>query len=394
MPPKPNESLRQKLKIEFNPKIIATNSSFQPVYDLILKILRSTEFWEDLERSIDSAIAEMEFKVTSFMTSNRQIINSKPLSQTCFKIPLTIPIKPKLNKISSFKNDLECKSVYSNIDKRMNEARKKMQKDFKKTSEIGKKCGIGIQKRQSQKSKLKLLVEAKTDLHNTSLRSNLSWASDMILSEAFQTKMAQLIHQQMSQNQNQSLVQSEASQNQQVNPFQKPRKSGERKSTLEFKKVNTNKTEISNGFKEEQFADFSKILKQKTLQSERELILSGSKFAQSQLFVANPLNRYSRNTRTPSVDQINDSRPVNNMFQVPVSEEEKVQSNSLSDNPSIESCMSENHDKKIEMMKKNFVRRESLTRGAGLAFSFGKIPARSAKMHETLTYSQQISNFE
>ena len=82
------------------------------------------------------------------------------------------------------------------------------------------------------------------------------------------------------------------------------------------------------------------------------------------------------------------------MFQVAASEEEKPPSNSVSDNPSNESCISEAHEKKIELMKKNFVRRESLTKGAGLAFSFGKIPAKGARVQDNLSYSQQISNFE
>ena len=385
--PKKIENLKEKLKIEFSPKIIASNCSLQPIYDMILTILRTTEFWEDLERAVDKSISEIEKKVLEYVIETNfksfEITNGQQKEQQNANKPIqSKPTKVCFKKSVLQKNDFDTKSTISRNDKKQQISMKQLP-----NFEHGK---LKIPKFEPKLTGHHERVnEVKPDIQNVSMTSNISITNELLNNEAFQAKIAQMVLNQLGTETKQgSKSQSEE------NLAIKSRNALVAKHRGDFKK---HEPEANMSFQDGQWIKITSLFQQPLVSSDFGEVNRNKKPSEdhksSDSNFHNLANRYSKKNK-PGTEDMRNFKLIENAFNAKISDDEKPRSNSISDNPSNESCMSEGQEKKLEMMRKNLVRRESLTKGAGLAFSFGKAPPKNNNLPTNLSYNQQISNFE
>lgn len=419
---KKTESLKDKLKIQFSPKLIASNPTLQPIYEVILSLLKSTEFWEDLERAIDATISEIEQKIVSHVLS----MNFKSFESNETKICAdNRKSKPQAlqetMKFSAQKNESESKSVYSHVDKKLTDTKKLISQPFIRTKNYLKnvhlftersKPASGKQQNNVQSSpsqlesneqKKSILVEQKVENLNESVTSNMSWASDLLKSDEFLAKMAFFMNQQLAQDPNiaNRFISNSGLNYQQsmpvTNAFKKSAKVEKDHAGKKSVPQKSDKSSDYSGIKEDQFSDIQKDITAAALEYDKHLNGQASEevYNNSRANAKEHSLRYSKKgKRDNSAGQEHQMTNPNNMFKVGISEEERPQSVSVSDHTSNESYTSDQHEKKLELLKKNIVRRESLSKSAGLAFSFGKVPTRSIPIADQMSYTQQVSNFE
>lgn len=430
---KRQESLREKLKIDFAPKLVAANPSLQPIYDVILSMLKSTEFWEDLEKAIDDSIAEIEQKVVTYVLtvnakSAADLPSAKALEQPSSRAQAT-PTRPEPIRTSTLKADTDSRSVYSNIDKRLAEVKKKLTLNYPKHKDPVRPAPTVTQRTKAhvtgpstthtlpsnqvtghpnapQRPKKDQACEAKIDAQNTSMQSSMSWASDLLRSDEFLAKMAYFMNQQLQGSETNLYGRQpvgavlDYQQSIPIEDMFRKTRGGDTgsKPKRPRRQVSDNSSEQS-GLKEDQFNDVSQDMMADKAAEKRaqsipllEMIPSAGQAGANEVVHS---NRYSRRgKRETTQEEGSNSLPStpDNMFKAPISEDDRPVS--VSDNQSNESVASEAHEKRLEMMKKNIVRRESLSKSAGLAFSFGKVPARMLPLVENLSCGQQVSSFE
>jgi hypothetical protein len=413
-PSKRPQELREKLRLNFSPKVVATNPVLQPIYDLVCSVLKSTEFWVDLEKAVDATIAEIEQKIMHHLFSVNSIsadtgFSRGPMRASTTRNPVSAAKYEAISGTSA-KNDLENRSVTSNLERRLEESKKLVSKNFSKAKATAKPVGLPKHSLASRLPKLRKDVSSdiRKTPEDTNSVSQKGLATDLWTNGDFQAKLRDLVGQQLLSDPSllyrqltlpifdKEPAQLESEATKKVAP-----PSHSFKGSRNFRQISEPPAPLypvnqPTGLKAEYFSDFEEAPCNYPNTEKRGSGVSIVDFveAEARSSSKNHNTRYSRKTRGSSKDRTDPLLPLDNMFKAPISEEEKPATLSVSDNPSNESCNSEAHERKLETLKKNIVRRESLSKSAGLAFSFGRVPQRVSGLQENLSISQQISNFE
>lgn len=390
------ENLQNKLEIKFAPKIVASNEHFQPIYEMIILILKLTDFWQDLERAFDESISEAERKIREYVEDvinySQQNTNPKNLNNSSWTNKSFFGAKRETSKNfqTSGKKDGETKSMKSGATPKTTKAIKKIQTDLKKITEISKSSSQNKKPNHANETKASETFDSKKDLQSMSLSSNTSWTSDFFLSQVFQNRVIPAIDVQIIRKESdflknpekKSFIHSE-------NKFLKPNIRLERTTRQSNLHSIVGETVIAEVI-EEDFGEKNGFKSESSFQPEKFLINQDG-FNRS--YGQNIPNRYSRRSRRQT-ESNQENKNEKNPFKKNSLDEEGTASNNKSENHSSESSTSEKNDRKIEFLKNNNVRRESLSKVAGIVFSFGKIPSKNTNLSENVSGFSQISNFE